>query len=83
MTNQQHSNKQKEKILYTWQKQIYTCKNKTKQVKRQTECLSTPPNLNDTLSAMWQEIHYSGMRNQNEQSPRCPPNLNIKTPVKN
>jgi hypothetical protein len=29
MTNQQHSNKQKEKILYTWQNQIYTCKNKT------------------------------------------------------
>jgi hypothetical protein len=56
-------------------------KNKTKQVKRQTECLSTPPNLNDTLSAMWQEIHYSGMRNQNVQSPRLPPNLNIKTPV--
>jgi hypothetical protein len=32
MTNQQHSNKQKENFLYTWQKQIYTCKNKTKQV---------------------------------------------------
>jgi hypothetical protein len=53
-----------------------------KQTKRQTECLSTPPNLNDTLSQMWQEIHYSGMRNQDVQSPRRPPNLNIRTPVK-
>jgi hypothetical protein len=34
MTNQQHSNKQKEKILYTGQKQIYTCKNKTKQANK-------------------------------------------------
>jgi hypothetical protein len=34
MTNQQHSNKQKENFLYTWQKQIYTCKNKTKQVNK-------------------------------------------------
>jgi hypothetical protein len=29
MTNQQHSNKQKENFLYTWQKQIYKYKNKT------------------------------------------------------
>jgi hypothetical protein len=87
MTNQQHSNKQKEKNLYTGQKQIYTCKNKikqaNKQIKRQTECLSTPPNLNDTLSPIWQEIHYSGMRNRDEQSSRRPSNLNIKTPIKN
>ena len=54
-----------------------------KQTKRQTECLSTPLNLNDTLSPMWQEIHYSGMRNRRVQSSRRPPNLNIKTPVKN
>jgi hypothetical protein len=58
------------------QKQKQT--NKIKQTKRQIECLSTLPNLNDTLSQMWQEIHYSGMRNQDVQSPRRPPNLNIK-----
>jgi hypothetical protein len=46
-----------------------------KQIKRQTECLSTPPNLNDTLSPMWQEIHYSGMRTRDEQSPRHSPKL--------
>jgi hypothetical protein len=75
----------KKNFIYK-QKQIYTYKNKTKQVNKQTKqtkCLSTPPNLNDTLSPMWQEIHYSGMRNRDEQSPRRPPNLNIKTPVKN
>jgi hypothetical protein len=67
-------------------KNLYTDKNKTKQVNKQTKqtkCLSTPPNLNDTLSPMWQEIHYSGMRNRDEQNPRRPPNLNIRTPVKN
>jgi hypothetical protein len=55
---------------------------KQKQTKRQTECLSTSPNLNDTLSPMWQEIHYSGMRYRDMPRPRHPPNLNIKTPVK-
>jgi hypothetical protein len=83
MTNQQHSNKQKEKKNYIHGKIKYIHAktkqtNKIKQTKRQTECLSTPPNLNDTLSQMWQEIHYSGMRNQDVQSPRHPPNLNIK-----
>jgi hypothetical protein len=29
MTNQQHSNKQKEKILYTWQKQVNKTNKKT------------------------------------------------------
>ena len=37
-------------------------KQQIKQTNKQTECLSTPPNLNDTLSPMWQEIQYSGMR---------------------
>jgi hypothetical protein len=87
MSNQQHSNKQEEKKIIYRQKQIYTDKKKAKQVnkqiKRQTECLSTPPNINDTLSPMWQEIHYSRMRNRRVQNPRHPSNLNIKTSVKN
>jgi hypothetical protein len=79
------TNKKKKIFIYR-QKQIYIDKNKTKQVNKQTKqtkYLSTPLNLYDTLSPMWQEIHYSGMRNRDEQSPRRPPNLNIKTPVKN
>jgi hypothetical protein len=80
MTNQQHINKKKKKNLYTGKnKYIQT---KTKQNKTDKVFFHTP-NLNDTLSPMWQEIHYSGMRNQRVQSPRRPPNLNIKTPVKN
>jgi hypothetical protein len=80
MTNQQHSNKQKEKKNYIHGKIKYIHAktkqtNKIKQTKRQTECLSTPPNLNDTLSQMWQEIHYSGMKTRDEQSPRRSPKL--------
>jgi hypothetical protein len=67
MTNQQHSNKQKD--------YIHAKKKKKKKKKKQTECLSTPQNLNDTLSPMWQEIHYSGMRTRDEQSPRRSPKL--------
>jgi hypothetical protein len=77
--NQKHRNKQKEKNLYTG-KNKYIQTRTTK--KKQTKCLSTPSNLNDTLSPIWQEIHYSGMRNRNMPRPRRPPNLNIKTPVK-
>jgi hypothetical protein len=75
MTNQQHCNKQKEKnFIYMAKTNIYMQK-QNKQIKSQTECLSTPPNLNDTLSPMWQEIHYSGMRTRDEQSPRRSPKL--------
>ena len=70
MPNQQHSNKIKKFI--NRQKQA---KQQIKQTNRQTECLSTPPNINDTLSPMWQEIQYSGMRNQSVQRSRRPPEL--------
>ena len=58
MPNQQHSNKNKKiykqtKKFINRQKQA---KQQIKQINRQKECLSTPPNLNDTLSSMWQEI---------------------------
>jgi hypothetical protein len=51
MPNQQHCNK---KNLYTNKnKYIQTKTNKaTNKKKKKIECLSTPPNLNDTLSPM-------------------------------
>ena len=86
MPNQQHSHKQKQNIyiyIYIYIYRQKQTKQQIKQIKRQTECLSTPSNLNGTLSPMWQEIQYSGIRNWSVQRSRRPPNLNTKTPVRN
>jgi hypothetical protein len=65
MPNQQHSKTKQNKTKFIYKNKQNNQINKTKQATKQTkrQCLSTPPNLNDTLSQMWQEIQYNGMRN--------------------
>jgi hypothetical protein len=76
MPNQQHSKNKKPKKFKHRQKQVIY---KQKQTKETDRVFVHTPNLNDTLSPMWKEIQYSGMRNWDVQRPRHPPNLNIKT----
>jgi hypothetical protein len=66
--NNKKQTKKNNKFFYT---------NNKKQTKRTS--VFTLPNLNDTLSPMWQEIQYPRKKNRNVQRLRCPPNFNTNT----
>jgi hypothetical protein len=67
MPNQQHNN------FFIF---FLTKTNKTnKQTNKKTMYFSTPPNLNDTLFPMWQEIQYSGVRKPECAKARASPKL--------
>ena len=55
----------------------------TDKTNKKTMCFSTPPNLNDTLSPMCQEIQYCGMRKPKCTKTRASPKLEHQNTYKN